>query len=132
MRQQFAHRNLHKIGITVISITIRKGELERFGERVDVVSRIVAQGLQVVARQQIQGFDQRRPLSPEPCFINLITSIIGFDWLTNFGMKPRQICRCQQAAVLPHVIADALANRSFVEIVARSDEARVSTVAGFS
>src|SRR4030095_8396046 len=73
-------RDLHEVRIAVVRVAVREGELDRLDESMQVCGRIMAEGLQVDAVQEIEHLEQRRALTPEPT---------GSDFVADEGRMKR-------------------------------------------
>ena len=58
LREESVGRDLHEVRIAVVRIAIREGELDRLDEPVQVRRRVVAEGLQIDAVEEVEHFQQ--------------------------------------------------------------------------
>src|SRR5258705_13921120 len=87
----------------------------------------MAHRLEVVTIQQIQSFDQRWSLCPEAGLVNFVAVVIRFYWRANSRVKAGEVFRCDQSAVMLHVIANAAGDWTLGRIMARGDQAGDAT-----
>src|SRR5258705_9785885 len=87
----------------------------------------MAHRLEVVTIQQIQSFDQRWSLCPEAGLVNFVAVVIRFYWRANSCVKADEVFRCDQSAVMLHVIANAAGDWTLVKIIARAHQSCVTT-----
>src|SRR2546425_878897 len=58
LREEAVGGDLHEVRIAVVRIAIREGELDRLDEPVQVRRRVVAEGLQIDAVEEVEHFQQ--------------------------------------------------------------------------
>ena len=94
----------------------------------DVVGRVEAHRLEVVAFEQVEDLDHERALRPEADLVDLVAAIGRLDRLLDLGGIGSEIVRGQQATVGLRELADLFADRPAIEIVARRLNRRAATL----
>src|SRR5436309_13992356 len=78
-REQSERRHLGEVGIAVERVAIRERELQRLGDRVDVLRRVVAHPLEIEALQDGERLEQDRALTPEARLEDLERAVPGLE-----------------------------------------------------
>ncbi len=119
VRQQNVERHIDKVRITEIDLAIGRGELQGLDHCVDVAGRIVACATQVHAAQDVQRFQDHRPLRPWSAAINIEAAkpdpARRFDRTAEAG----EIILGDPAAILRLMAQDRAGDVAAIERVAR-------------
>ncbi len=65
VRQQRRGRHFHEFRIADVGFAVAEREIERFGDRVHVVGRVVSELAEIAAFDDFQRFEQRDALAPD-------------------------------------------------------------------
>ena len=120
LRQQRLRRNVDLPWVAVEGAPVREGELDDFGERVDVVGRVVPECRKVAGLEHVQHLEQGRPLAPETAAIDVDAAEVRPQRRLDLGSEGREILHGHEAPVRPVIGNDPLGDVASVEGVARS------------
>ena len=92
--------NLVELGIAVVGVAIRVGQLQRFHQRCECTRRSCSRmRAQIVAFQDVQRLQHGRTLAPESRLVNLVAAIVGRDRLFGLQLECGHVLVAQQAVV---------------------------------
>src|SRR5215831_14227399 len=88
---------MHKVGVAVVGLAIRKSQLCRLGDQVNVRRCIVPQGSHIEPFQQAELLQKDRSLAPGSTFEDLIAAVGGRYRRLHLGFESCQVIQVEQA-----------------------------------
>ena len=99
LREQRGIENLDEIHVAEKFFAIRHSEFDSLDTRMDVVGTVVAERLEVIAFEQIEGDQFGWSLAGRRILINTIPSVVDRDRCLDLGAVLREVLTPEQAAV---------------------------------
>src|SRR2546425_4976816 len=120
--------------ITVEFVAGGERKLHRLGDRVDVLGRVVAHALEVIALQDRERLEEDRSLTPESGLEDLERAVSGLEApmgrLLQAALVVREIRLCHEAACGLNRLRDPSADVATIEAVARGIDGCLATPLG--
>ena len=121
---QAVDRDVYEVRIAVVGVAVGEGGIQRRDDQVEVVSRVVAERLQVVPLQDVQRLGQNRPLAPRPAGKHVVAPV---SWSPTgssiFTEKLGEVVVVHEAAVRLAERVDLTGDVALVEEVASGAQA---------
>src|SRR2546422_6768832 len=112
-------RNLHEVRIAVVRVAIGEGELDRLDEPVQVRRRIVAEGLEVDAVEEVEHLEERRPLTPEAARGDLVPAEGGPQGGAHLDAELGEVAGGERPTLGAVELGDAPGRLAPIELVPR-------------
>ncbi|MDT4824057.1 hypothetical protein FQZ97_573000 [compost metagenome] len=108
---------------------VGEGQLDGFGEQMDIGRGVVAQRAQVARLQDVQHLQQRRPLAPEAATVDLGAAEVGNERGVDVDGEGSQVVVGDEAAFFLVVLDDGGGYVAFVEGAAGGGQASQAALA---
>ena len=130
LREQRLGGDLVELGIAVIGVAVGVGQLEGFHQGVNVVRGVELQALDVVAFQNVEGFEHAGSLAPEARLVDGVALEGGGDGVFRFDVEGGHVFVADQAAVRFGEGVDAVGDLAAVEEIAHGVDGLAAIGAG--
>ena len=119
LREQRVGGDFHEVRVAVVRVAVGEGELDRLDETVQVRRRVVAEGLEVDAVEEVEHLEQRRPLTPEAARGDVVTAERGPQCGAHLDAELGEVTGGERSAFDAVELGDALGRLAAIELIAR-------------
>ena len=119
LRQQTFQRHIDELGIAKMMVAVGECQIDRFGDDVDVLRRVVPHRLQVVTLEDVQRHRQCRPLRPRSAGVQFDVAELRFHRRFEIDLEVGKVVVTHQAALLADPLGDGMRDVALVERIAR-------------
>ena len=128
--QQALGRHVDEVGVGVVGVAVRVGQLHRLDHGVDVVGAVVAHRLQVELLEDVQRLQQHRALAVEAVLVDGVAAVLGGRRLLDAGVELGEVVELERGAVLLQEGDHLLGDVALVEAVAGGGDALLAAQMG--
>src|SRR5262249_58631905 len=123
--QQPAGRDADERGIADVGLAVGEREVQSARDRMDVWRRVVAEGREARALEDLERLEERDALTPRVAGVDGEPSILTGDALLELRLVDGEARLSEEAALLDVVGVDRLGARAAIAVVVRRPERRL-------